>query len=321
MAWKGFTGGVGNILPATFQAVYVMGTTAQKWQTLGAISNGVLNVEENQAPDSMARNRALKSYKFTASCRMMQSSLVELELLDRLCDGTNNFLFKTADAVTVSGVAAAGWIKVTASQVGIKGRLVADGTPEDNRYIELTWEGTVYKTDANEVALYTPTLAAADFGSSSTTSDFFTIGTYTAATDGGNPTPSQIRPCGISTVTIDAEGGSSADTVAPVMNVKFSVEMLSAQDSLRRHLPTSLDISLEFDCMASKNSDLLLLGNMSEALVKLVVTMIDSVAFTLNGTLGVTTNYEISGDMDKPRVIRFTHRGKTLQSNFDSIVA
>ena len=163
MAFTNFTGGVANITPAAFQAVYIK-TGSEKWQTLGAISNGVLNINTFSAPDSLTRNKAINSIGFSAKCRMMQSSSIALLLLDNICDGSNSFLFKMTDAATVTTSAAyAGWIYVTNSQVGCKGKVVADGTPEDNRYIELEWQGSIYNSDANETAMLKPTLQTADF--------------------------------------------------------------------------------------------------------------------------------------------------------------
>ena len=324
MAFTNFTGGVANITPAAFMAVYVKDTTSSKWQTLGSIADGVLNIKDFSSPDSLTRNKTINSYDFTAKCKMMQCSKVELELLDSLCDGTNAFLFKLADAAAVTGSAAyAGWIAVTAAQVGVKAKVVADGTPENNRVIELEWQGSIYKTDSNEIALYTPTLQTGDFCSSaqSATAVFYTIGTYTAATDGGTPINSQIRPCGIATVTLDTSPASGAETIAPIQNVKMTFEMLANQDGLRRFLPNALDINIEYDWMATLNSDLLLLGNATTGDIKIIVTMLDGVIFTLDNQVGIESNFEVSGDMDKNRVIRFTHKGKVLQSSFDGIVS
>ena len=324
MAFTNFTGTVANITPAAFIAVYVKDTTSGVWQTLGSIADGVLNVQDFSSPDSLTRNRAINSYGFTASCKMMQSSLVELELMDALCNGTNDFLFKLTDAATVTTSAAyAGWIEVTAAQVGVKAKLVADGTPDNNRHIELSWQGSIYKSDSNEIALYTPTLETADFGSTADSGDavFYAIGTYTATTDGGIGINSQIRPCGIATVTLDTYTATGAETIGPIQNAKLSFEMLANQDGLRRFLPNTLDINIEYDWMSTLNSDLLLLGNATAQNVVVIVTMLDGVIFTLSNQVGIESNFEVSGDMDKNRVIRFTHKGKVLQSSFDGIVS
>jgi len=321
MAFTNFTGGVANITPAAFMAVYIKDTTSNVWQTLGSIADGVMNIKDFSAPDSLTRNKTINSYDFTAKCKMMQCSGIELELLDSLCNGTNAFLFKLADAATVTGSAAyAGWIAVTAAQVGVKAKVVCDGTPENNRVIELEWQGSIYKTDSNELALYTPTLETANFGSTGVTTTFYTFGVYTGATDGGVGDNTHIRPNGIATVTLDTSPASGAETIAPIQNVKMSFEMLANTDGLRRFLPNTLDVNIEYDWMATLNSDLLLLGNATVGNVKIVVTMLDAVVFTLDNQVGIESNFEVSGDMDKNRVIRFTHKGKVLQSSFDGIV-
>jgi hypothetical protein len=325
MPYPAFTGGVGNIKPSVFFGVYVKDTTSNKYQTLGAIAQGVLDIEDFDSPDSLTRNIAIGSYNFTAKCRMMQSSVTESELMDSLCNGTNSFLFKTADAVGITGspVASVGWVEVTAAQANCTANLVLDGTPENNRYIEIEWTGSILKSDANEVLLYTPTLSTANFASSadSATAVFYGIGTYTAALDGGNPKLANIGKCGVSTLTFDLAGGSSPVAIGPVTDIKASFKMLGTPDSLRRPLPLSMDIALDISCMATLNADLLLLGNMSAVAVKIIMTMIDGLVLTLDNQVGIKTNYSIAGDMDKPRLIKFTHKGKVLQSTFDSIVS
>ncbi|MBE3088405.1 MAG: hypothetical protein IMZ71_04760, partial [Chloroflexi bacterium] len=288
------------------------------------ISNGVLNIKDFSSPDSVGRNKFIGALDFTAKCQMKQCSLVELELLDSLCNGTNAFLFKLSDAAAVTTSAAyAGWVAVTAEQVGVKAKVVCDGTPENNRVIELEWQGSILSSTNNQIALFTPTLETANFASSSdsATAVFYTIGTYTAATDGGSPTNSQIRPCGVATVSLDTYTATGAETLAPIQNVKMSFEMLATQDGIRRHLPNALDVNIEYDWMATLNADLLLLDNISVLDIVLIITMLDGVIFTLTNQVGLETNFEVSGDMDKNRVLRFTHKGKILQSSFDGIVS
>jgi len=322
MSYPAFTGGVANIRPAAFVAVYIK-TGSEKWQTLGSIAEGVLNVKDFSAPDSLTRNKAINSYDFSAKCKMMQCALTELELLDSICNGTNSFLFKLSDAVAITGspVASAGWVEVSSSQVGVKAKVVADGTPEDNRVIELEWQGSIYKSDANEVALYKPTLQTSDFAATGSGGTYQGIGIYTVANDGGSPDNTHLRPCGIASVGHDVAGGSSPVTITPVQNVTMSFEMLANQDGLRRFLPNALDINIAYDWMATANADLLLLGNASVVDVKITITMLDGLVITLDNQTGIETNFEVSGDMDKNRIVRFTHTGKILQSSFDGIVS
>jgi hypothetical protein len=320
MAFPAFTGGITNLNPSSFVAVYIR-QSGGKWQTLGSISSGVLDVTDFTSDDSLKRNKAINSYNFTAKCNMMQCSITELQLLATICNGANDFLFKLSNAVAITGspVASAGWVGVAAASVGIKGKPVLDGDPSKDRVIELEWQGSIYKTDANEVLLYTPTLQATDFEATGTGGTFHAIGTYTAATDGGSPTNSHLRPCGVSTVTFDVAGGSSPVTITPITDVKLTFESIAQTDGLRRFLPVSLSIDAEESCMATLNADLLLLGNMSATDIKIIYTMLDAMTITLDNKVGIETDFKVSGDMDKNQVARFVHKGYILQSSFSGI--
>lgn len=318
------TASPGNIKTAEIMAVYVYESTSSKYQTLGAISQGQLNITDFSSDDSQGRNRTSNVWNFTAKCRMLQTSLVELELLDSLTAGTNDFLFKLSDAETVTVSAAyGGWVKVTAAQVGVKAKLICDGTPQDERYIELEWQGSIYISSANQIALLTPTLAATSFCSSAESGSaiFYGIGIYTAATDGGSPNYASKRSCGVSTLTYDNAGGSSPVTMSPITNIKLSFEQIATEDSLRRFLPNVMQITADIDWLATDKADTLLLDNMLPIAIKATITMIDGVVFTLDDVVGMGLNYETLGDMDKPRVVRFHHTGKILNSQFDGIVA
>lgn len=329
MAYPAFTGGVANIKPASFNAVYVKDAASSHYQTLGSISGGVMNVQNFSSLDSLGRNRSNNALHFTAKCTLKQSSVTEIETLDHLCDGTNGFLFKLSDAQAVTtSQAYTGWVEVAATQVGVKAKLVADGTPENNQVVELEWEGTILVSDANQTALFNPTLAATSFAATGeSNAAFLAWGTYTATTDGGSPTNGNIKPCGISTVQLDLAGGSSPVTFGPVQNPKISIEMLSTKDSRLRHLPCALDINIEYDVMATANADLLLLAggtasqNIQGLACKLTITMLNGMVITLDDKVGIETNFEVSGDMDKNRVIRFTHKGKVLQSTIADLVS
>jgi len=323
MAFPAFTGGVSNLRPAAFLAVYVKPSAAGLWQTLGSISGGVLNVKDFASPDSLGRNRAINAHDFTAKCKMMQCALTEIELLDTICNGANDFLFKLSDAVAITSgsVASAGWVRVNGASVGVKANINADGDPSNYMSIELEWQGTILKTYANEISLYTPSLQDTNFEATSSGGTFHAIGTYTATNDGGSPTLSHQTPCGVSTVTLDIAGGSAPVTISPITNAKIGFDMVAQQDGLRRFLPCSMDINIEYDWMATLNADLLLLGNASGLEVKAIITMLSGLVITLDNQVGIETNFEVSGDMDKNRIVRFTHQGKVLQSSLDGIVS
>lgn len=316
---------VGNIYPAGIVSVFAADTSTNKWQTLGAISQGTINIQDMTSPDSMGRNRGKAVSKFTATARVMQTSLTELELLDSICNGTNAFLFKLADwaAIPTAGSSATiGWIKVTAAQVGVTYKIVADGNPDDDRYIELTWTGTFLNTAKD--AMVRASIDDDEFASSadSATAPYYAIGVYSAAKDGGSPAYANIKPCGTSTIAHTDTAGGSGQTIGPVTNFKLSIAQLSSPDSIGRNLSSkTLDIACEYDWMSTTASDLVLLDSMPVLSINTVITMTDGLIFTFSDQMGLATNYEITGGMDAIRVIRFTHTGKVLITGLDAIVS
>jgi hypothetical protein len=315
-----------NIKPAAFLAVYAADSTTGLWQTLGSIADGILNVADFTAPDSLGRNKTNGASNFTASCKMKQTAAEELNLIDRICAGTNAFLFKLSDAGAIPGSPAvtAGWVTVTAAQVGCKAKLVGDGTPENDRYILLEWQGSLINSakDACLKASIDDDLFASSANSVACTSTgFYTIGVYTAAKDGGSPNNTHLKPCGISTIGIADADSAGTQGLSPITNVKMSFEMLATQDGIRRFLPNALDINVEYDWMATDSADLLHLPDFAAANVNVYITTIDGIAFSLLNQTGIETNFEVSGDMDKARVVRFTHKGKILQSSFAATFA
>ena len=329
MAIPNFSGTVANIYPAAFLGVYIRVTGgADYWQTLGSISSGVLNLQSFSVNDSLARNKSQGAVNFTAKCNMLQASLTELELLDSICNGQNDFLFKTTTAGAIpappDSAATTGWIEVSASQVGCKAKVVCDGDPSNDMHIELDWQGSILLSAYDSAV--NPTIggssAGAAFASSAQSgSTYYAIGTYTASYDGGSSINANIKPCGISSITLADNAGGGTETISPISNVKMSYEFLATTDGIRRFLPNSLDINLEYDWLATKEDDLQLLDSLLPLNLNIVVTMLNGRVFTLNNLVGVESNYEISGDMDKARVLRFTHKGKILQSSFDGIVS
>ncbi len=318
------TASPGNIYPCGIVAVYAADASTGKWQTLGAISGGVIDVEDFSTMDSLNRNKSNGAFKFTASATMLQASLTELELLDSITDGTNAFLFKLPDAgaIPTSGAAATtGWMEVTAAQVGVKAKIVGDGTPENTFRIELEWQGTAILS-AKDVVVKA-TIDDNEFSSSadSGTAPYYAIGTYSATLNGGTPTLSHIKPCGVATLTLTDDAGGDAQTMSPIQNIVFNFEQLAAQDDLLRYLPNALRINLEFDWMASDAADLLLLDDMVILDVNPTITYANGLIFTFDNQTGIETKYSISGGMEKNRVVHFTCKGDILNSSFDAIVS
>lgn len=324
MAFPSLAGTIANVNSSAILGIYVNDTTSSKYQTLGDISEPKLHIEEFTSPNQLGHNRTNKAYNITASVRMNQCSVTEIELLDSLCNGTNSWLFKLADATTVTTSAAyAGWVKFTAAQVNVRVvRIGASGTSEDTRRIELEWHGTVAKSDANEIAMLTPTLETANFASTadSATAVFYAIGTYTAATDGGASKPANILSCGTSSVKLDITGGSGV-TIAPVNNIDLAIESLSTEDDILRPITQGWNIAFAFDQMSTLNADLLLLGNATVDTAKAIVTMLDGMVFTFDNQTGIQAGFDVQGDFEKSRSIRWTLNGKILKTSLDGVVA
>lgn len=305
--------------PAAFRAVYAK-APAKVFQTLGSISGGELKFTNFAEADSQGRNKA-HAIGFTAKCKMKQASLIELELLDTLQNGTNDFLFQLSDAAAVPDTAAAteGWVGLTSAQVNVKAKPILDGTPENNRVIELEWSGSLLLSELDAAVKYS--LEKSYFDDGSVGDPFFAIGTYDMTThNGGLPTNSHIVPNGVSKIEIAATGGAYVE-LGRVKNFKGSFDFLSDPDGLKRHSVYAVAVDLEYEWMQTDAADLLNLDAMDVLDVDVKVTMLSGLIITLSNQVGITTDYEVSGDFDKIKVVRFKHTGKILTTSFDGIVS
>lgn len=305
--------------PAAFRSVYIR-ASGEKWATLGSISGGVLNFPNFSENDSIGRNKA-HAVAFTAKCNMKQASLTEIELLDAMCSGANDFLFKLSDAATVTtSQDYEGWVYLTAAQVGLKTKVVLDGTPENNRKIELDWSGSLLLTELS--AAVKATISAADFGSTASSAEtFYGIGTYSATTDGGLPTNAHMRPNGVSSITLDSAGGSSPQTMGKIKDFVGSLDFISDPDGLKRHCPYAMKIDIAYNWMQTDAANLLNLDEMVGFDPKIIITFLSGLVVTLDNVTGITTDYEVSGDFDKIKVVKFNHTGSILTTSFDGIVS
>lgn len=303
--------------PAAFQAVYVRQASG-KWQTLGSIVGGTISFPNYEEMDSVGRNKS-HGISVVAKCNMKQASLVEIELLPTLCNGANDFLFKMADAATVSTSAAyEGWILLTAEQIGVKAKVVLDGTPENNRKIELDWMGSVKFSEWGDAIK--PTLIDTDFEVTGGSGTFKEIGTYTAAKDGGQPTNDHMVPSGVASVTICTTGGSPL-TLGKVNNVKGSLEFIAEPDGLKRHDCFAVKIDLAYDWMQTDATNLLQIDEFAQLNPDVVATFYSGLILTLTNTAGISTNYNSSADYSKQKVVGFKHTGSIPMTAFTGIVS
>ena len=311
MAYPAFTGGVANLNNAAIVAIYIR-QSGGKWQTLGTIGNGAtLNVKDLSLQDSLERNKTSNAYEFTAKAKMMESSKIEIQLLPTICNGANDFLFKLIDAVAITGssVASAGWVQVNAAAVGVKGKANLDGSSSTDRTFELDFAGSIYKSDANEILLYTPSLQTTDFEATGSAGTFHAIGVYTATADGGAPNILHHRKNGFVSLSLDLAGGASPVAISPLNNQKLSFDIVGDVDGLNRPLPASVDIDAEYDILATLNADLLLVGNMTAVDVKAIITMFDGLIVTLDNNIGIESNVTVGGNAKKQRVISIISKG------------
>lgn len=302
---------------AGFQSVFCR-PTGELWQTLGSVAEGVLNFNNYAELDSMGRNKA-HAVEFTAKVKMKQASETEIDLLDTITAGTCDFLFKLSDAGAIPGTTAVteGWVEVSSSQVGIKATLDASGDPGNNRFILLEWQGSLLFSELD--AAVKADIDDDDFEATGGSGTLRTIGTYTAAKDGGKGTPANIKPCGVTAVTL-ADTGEAAQTLGAVKNAKITFSQIAEVDSLRRFLPYAYDVNIEYDWMQTNAANMIQLDSIVDGEIDLHITMMGGSAILLTNEVGIQSNYEVSGDYDKIKVVRFTHKGKILRATLESTV-
>lgn len=307
--------------PASFQYVYAR-PSGGLYQTLGAVKEATLKLAEYKDTDSLGKNKSF-AVEFTASCKLKQSSLTTLELLDAITAGTVSFLFKMQDAGAIpTGAAAAteGWVLVTAAQIGApKWTVVYDGTPQDECYILMEWQGSLLKSEVD--AAVKASIEDVDFEATGGSGTLMAIGTYTAALNGGLPTVTQILPAGVSSITL-AEPGGAAQTLGAVKNVKIQAAAVDdGEDDLRRFMPHAVAIDISYEWAETDAANLLNLADMTDTEIDAVITMKNGVVWTLSNTVGISLEYESGSDFQKKKIVRFMHTGQILTTAFDGIVS
>lgn len=307
-----------NVKSAGFKAVFAR-PTAENYQTLGAISDANLKFESLMVKDSQGKNKTY-AWKFTAKATMMQAALIEQELIDTAILGTNGYLFQLIDAAAIPTVAAVteGWILLTSAQVGCKAKLVIPANPETNLKIELEWSGTLLASEI--AAAVKASIDDNEFEATGGSGTLKTIGTYTAALNGGLPRHAGIVGGGITSITI-AETGGAVQTIGKVKDFAASFEWMAEQDNLSRFIPYLVSIDISFNWMESDAANLVNLGLMPDTEVDLVITLKNGVVYTLTNQVGVGIDFESAGDADKIRTVKFSHTGKITLAQFDTAVA
>lgn len=307
-----------NIRPAAIQYVYIR-PSGELYQTLGAIQNGELMFSTDETEDSLKKNKAY-AWKFTAKATMLQASLTAHELIDTITNGTSSFLFRLMDSGAIPTVAAVteGWVLLTSSQVGVKAKLVVGNSMDDNVKIELEWSGSLLVSEVD--AAIKASIDDGEFEATGGTGTLKALGTYTATLNGGLPTPSQIVPCGVTSITL-AETGGAAQTITKLKDFSMTAEWLADTDSLRKFNTYGIAFDISFSWMETNDTNLLNLDAMPDTEVDVVVNMKNGMVYTLTNQVGIGISYESAGDNDKMKVVKFKHTGRILQTAFDAIVA
>lgn len=306
----------------TYHAVYAR-PSGGLFQTLGMIVNGMIDLPDYEENDSMNRNRAHAS-QVLANFDMQQASLIELELLDTLCAGGIDFLFRTSQAVSIptTPTAAAGWILLTAAEIGaIKPKLDFKGGMSTKRRINIDLSGSLTFTE--HAAAVKPTIDESMFESSAETGTFHTLGTYTVLHDGGAPIASHGVANGIASITLADVAGGDPVSLGTVNNFNAVFEYLSdtEADELKRHECTTIKVNVTYDMRSTDAATLLLLKEMSNKSINAVITFRSGLIATLTNEVGISTNYSIPTTIDKNSVVKFKHSGSILSTSLDAVLS
>ena len=304
--------------PSSFRGVYCR-PSGELYQTLGAVQECELMFTDAKESDGIGRNKAY-SVGFTAKCKMMQCSRVELALLDTIANGTNAFLFRLSDSAPIPAAAAVteGWVLVSSTQTGIKPTIVMSGDMNTMSYIQLEFTGSLLLSEY--AAAVKASIDDGDFEATGGAGSLATIGVYTAALDGGNANVTHIRPCDVSSITL-AETGSAAQSLGSlIQNVKIEFPYFAEEgDSLLRNNTHAVGVDIEYDWQQSDAANLINLSSMVDTEIDILVTMRNGITITLTNQAGISTGYNVVGTFEKKKIIRFTHTGHLLKSVIDGI--
>jgi hypothetical protein len=317
--------------PVGIKKVYIK-NGSESWQTMGNIRNGELKITPNKTNDTYQRNLPITTYKFEAKFEMLQTSVTALELIPNIVNGVagvaNSYLFQLTDAGAIpsSATATAGWVTVSSAQVKAQAKFVSDGLPSTNQFIEVQVIGTILSTALD--ACVKASIDDGDFTIAGTGAQTFSaLGTYTlcsAVTDAGKDTGvlADIKPNGFLSVALDDLLNAGDDeTLTQIKNGKITFEPLVDMDSLERPDVYGFNVMVEYDSTISDSASLLLLNNINPLNTTMIVTMLDGKTFSFSRELGFSCSFENIGDFDKLRVMKFTHTGRILVSEFNGIVS
>ena len=306
-------------VPAAIQYIYIR-PSGELYQTLGALKNAEIVFDDYEQTDSLGKNKVIQAMTVTAKATMMQASVTEIELLDTLVAGTSSFLFKMADAAAIPTVAAVteGWFLLSSTQIGVKYKIVASGDTENQMEIQLEFAGSLQYSAVD--AAIKASIDDNEFEATGGSGTFKAIGTYTAALNGGLPTSTSIKSCGISALTL-ADTAGAAQTLGPIDDPVIEFEAMAEQDSLKVFRTRWVNVNINYKWKQTDAVNLLNLNAFSDSEIDVVVTMANGIVMTLTNQTGIAARLESVGDFEGTRSIIFRHTGKLLPSAIDGIFA
>lgn len=309
-----------NRIAATVHAVYIR-PSGELYQTLGAIKEGTeIVLEDMVVTDSDGRNKSVGSKSIKATITMLQCSLVEVELLDQIVAGGSSFLFKMDDAgaIPTGGAAATeGWWVFSSSQIGVTPKGDLSGNIEKDAFIQLEFSGSLLNSELD--AALKASIDDDDFEATGGSGTLKAIGTYTAAKNGGLPTPANIKPCGVSSWTIADTGGAAQTLGAPVDDPTIEFQYGGDVDSLLIPRNRWVKFNLVHHFKQTNDTNILLYDSFSNREIDLVVTMKNGMAITLTNQVGAKVDLASPGSFEATRSFIFTHTGTVKVSAMDGI--
>jgi len=331
MAFPALSTALSTQRPAGVKKVYIK-TGSEKWQTLGNIRNGEVKLSPYVTNDTYQRNLSIDSYTFEAKFEMLQTAVGELEKIDAICDGSNSFLFQLTDAgsIPTSVGVTEGWVIVSNTQVGVKAKYVTDGNPSSNQYVEIMIKGSLsssevdacVKASIDDGDFHISTTASETYSDNNSTAGGTIFGYYPDTTVGNNVgVLGNQKPNGFATVELQDALATTYVTQGRVRNGKINAEWLAEEDSIGRYNVYGIDLTVEYELLPTDAATLLLMNTANLTNTDVKITLKDGKVFTIASALGFQISFDNSGDFDKLRSMKVSHKGRILTSQFDGMVA
>ena len=195
-------------------------------------------------------------------------------------------------------------------EVRITGRLVKTA-------LDAALEATLVTTDFHLSSTSSETFSNNSGSAGGTIFGYYISGTY----DDNTGVIANKRGAGFSSVVLDDDLSTGTVTLGRIKNGRINLDFVAEEDVLGRYNVYAVDVDVEYEYMVTDAATLLLLDSMNATNSKATITLLDGKVFTLSAKTGVNVSFENVGDFDKFRVLRFSHKGRILTSEFDGIVS